>query len=125
MQVVTRCRVDAGEASSFLRRAQSVLAVLGTSTGRPSGHLGHGVDDSTLWVGTGESDGVGCRRRALAAPEVEMSAMRLLGGALDEPAAFELLSDLGDTGSALAADADHVGVGDVRAPVVATDVDRR
>jgi hypothetical protein len=125
MQVVTRCRVDAAEASSFLRRAQSVLTVLGNCTNWRSGHLGTGVDDSTLWVGTGECDSAGCQRRALAAPEVEMSVKPLLGGALDEPTEFELVSDLGDTGSTLAGDADHVRVGEGSAPAVATGFDRR
>jgi hypothetical protein len=102
-----------------------VLTVLGNCTNWRSGHLGHVVDYPTLWVRTGERDDVGCHRRALAAPEVEMSVKPLLGGALDEPTAFELVSDLRGTGSAPAADADVVGVGEARAPVVATDVDRR
>jgi hypothetical protein len=125
MQVVTRYRVDAGEASSFLRSAQSVLTVLGNCTSWRPGDLGHVVDDPTRWVRTGEGDDVGCHWRTLAAPEVEMSVMPLLDGPLDEPTVFELLSHLGGTGSAMAGDADHVRVGGGSAPVIATGFERR
>ena len=123
MLVVTRYRVDPSEATAFLPRAQSVLAVLSTCAGWRSGHIGRAVDDPTLWVVTGEWDGVGPYRRALSAPEVKMAVVPLLATALDEPTAFELLTD-GAGGSALAADADVVGVGEAAAPTVATDFDR-
>ncbi|MET0641743.1 MAG: antibiotic biosynthesis monooxygenase family protein [Jiangellaceae bacterium] len=123
MLVVTRYRVDPSEATAFLPRAQSVLAVLSTRAGWRSGHVGRAVDDPTLWVVTAEWDGVGSYRRALSAPEVKMAVVPLLAAALDEPTAFELLTD--GAGSALAADADVVGVGEAAAPTVATDFDRR
>jgi hypothetical protein len=68
MQVVTRFRVDAGEASSFLRNAQSVLTVLGNCISWRSGHLGHVVDDPKLWVRTASamtSDATGVLSRRL------------------------------------------------------------
>ncbi len=123
MLVLTRHRVAPSEATSFLSQAQSVLTVFSTCTGWRSGQVGRAVDDSTLWVLTGEWDDVGSYRRALSAPEVKMAVGPLLATALDEPTAFELLTD-GD-GSALAADASVVGVGEAAAPAVATDFDRR
>ena len=75
MLVVTRYRVDPSEATVFLPRAQSVLAVLSTCAGWRSGHIGRAVDDPTLWVVTGEWDGVGSYRRALSAPEVKMAVV--------------------------------------------------
>ena len=54
-----------------------------------------------------------------------MAVVPLLGGALDEQTAFERLSDLGGTGSALAGDAHIGGVGEASAPVFATGFDRR
>jgi hypothetical protein len=125
MQVVTRNRVDASETSSVMRTAQSVSAVLGNCTCRRSGHVGHAVDDPTLWVGAGECDDVGCHRRALSALEVKMSVRSLLGEALDEQTAFEPLSDLGGTGSALAGWADVGGVGEASVPGIAMGFDRR
>jgi hypothetical protein len=125
MLVVTRYRVDPSEATAFLPRAQSVLAVLSTCAGWRTGHVGRAVDDPTLWVVTAEWDGVGSYRRALSAAEVKMAVMPLLATALDEPTAFELLTDGASVGSALAADADVVGVGEAAAPTVATDFDRR
>jgi hypothetical protein len=125
MLVVTRHRIDPSEATSFLSRAQSVLAVFATRTGWRSGHVGRAVDDSTLWVLTGEWDDVGSYRRALSAPEVKIAVAPLLATALDEPTAFELLTEGDGAGSALAADASVVGVGQAAAPAVATDFDQR
>jgi quinol monooxygenase YgiN len=125
MLVVTRHRVDPSEATSFLPKAQSVLAAFATRAGWRAGHVGRAVDDATLWVLTGEWDDVGSYRRALSAAEVRMAVGPLLATALDEPTAFELFTDDSGVGSALAADADVVGVGEAAAPAVATDFDRR
>jgi len=123
MLVVTRYRIDADQAPSFLRRARAALAVLASCAGWRSGQVGRAVDDPTLWIVTAEWADVGSYRRALSAPDVKMAVEPLLGSALDEPTAFELLTDL--QGSAVAADADVVGVGEAAAPVVATDFDHR
>jgi quinol monooxygenase YgiN len=125
MLVVTRHRVDPSEATSFLSQAQSVLAAFLTCAGWRSGQVGRAVDDPTLWVLTGEWDDVGSYRRALSAPDVKMAVGPLLATALDEPTAFELLTDGDGAGSALAADASVVGVGEAAAPAVATDFDQR
>jgi hypothetical protein len=124
MLVVTRFRVNSVEAPSFLRGAQSALAVLASCPGWRSGHIGRAIDDPTLWILTGEWADVGSYRRALSVTDVTTVVVPLLGAALDEPTAFELLGDLDGAGSARAADADVVGVGEAAAPVVATDFDR-
>jgi hypothetical protein len=124
MLVVTRYRVDAAQARSFLQRAQAALAVLAGCHGWRSGHVGRAVDDPTLWVLTAEWDDVGSYRRAISTPVVRTAVLPLLGSALDEPTAFELLTASDGTGSARAADADVVGIGEAAAPVVATDFDR-
>jgi hypothetical protein len=123
MLVVTRYRVDADAARIFLRRAQAALAELARCSGWRSGHVGRAVDDPTLWILTAEWADIGSYRRALIAPEVRAAVVPLLGEALDEPSAFELLTVDG-SGSAIAADADVVGVGEAAAPIVATDLDR-
>lgn len=124
MLVVTRYRVDADAARTFLRRAQAALAVLARCSGWRAGHVGRAVDDPTLWILTAEWADVGSYRRALLAPEVRVAAVPLLGEALDEPSAFELLTDVEEARSAIAADADVVGIGEAAAPIVATDLDR-
>ena len=53
-----------------------------------------------------------------------MAVLSLLSRTIDEPTTFELVSDRGGTGSALAADAEVVGVGARSAPILATDFDR-
>jgi hypothetical protein len=124
MLMVTRYRVDAGEAS-FPAAGAVGVGGSGELRGWRSGHVGRAVDDPTSWVRTGGWDDVGCYWRGLSPPENKMSMMPLPRGALDEPTAFELLSDLGGTGSALAADAELVGVGGRSAPVVAPNFDRQ
>ena len=123
MLAVTRYRVDPGEASSFLEQARAALAVLAERPGWRGGHVGRATDDPTLWILTSEWDGVGSYRRALSAYEVTVTAGPLLSRALDEPTAFELLTGVDGHGSAVAADAAEVGIGEAAAPVVPTDLD--
>jgi quinol monooxygenase YgiN len=124
MLVITRYRVSSGTAPEFLRMARAALAVFAGCVGWRSGHVGRAVDDPTLWILTSEWADVGSYRRALSTPDVKLEVMPLLGEALDEPTAFELLTDLDGRASAVAADAGIVGVGDAAAPVVPTDLDR-
>jgi quinol monooxygenase YgiN len=124
MLVVTRFRVDVSKGPSFLSRAHTALAALGRCAGWRSGHVGRAVDDPTLWILTSEWADVGSYRRALSTPEVRLHVMPLLGRAIDEPTAFELLTERNGARSDLAADANVVGVGEAAAPVVATDFDR-
>jgi hypothetical protein len=124
MLVVTRYRVDAGDASSFLRGVESALGVLASRPGWRTGQVGRAVDDPTLWILSGEWDDVGSYRRALSTPEAKLAVMSLPGEVLDEPTAFEVFTDFDGSVSALAADAGIVGVGEAAAPVVPTDFDR-
>ena len=124
MLVVTRYRVDTEAAPTFLRRAQAALTELARCSGWRSGHVGRAVDDPTLWIVTAEWADIGSYRRALMVPEVRVQAVPLLGEAIDEPSAFELFTDVEGSRSAVAADADVVGIGEAAAPIVATDLDR-
>jgi quinol monooxygenase YgiN len=123
MLAVTRYRVAPGEAPGFLQQARVSIAALAQRPGWRGGHVGRAMDDPTLWVLTSEWDDVGSYRRALSSYEVKVSAGPLLSRALDEPSAFELLTSVDGDGSALAADASVVGIGDAAAPVVPTDLD--
>jgi quinol monooxygenase YgiN len=123
MLTVIRYRVDPADARTFLNHARAALAVLADRTGWRAGHIGRATDDPALWVLTSEWDDVGSYRRALSAPEVKVAAAPLLARAIDEPTAFEVLTHADGTGSALARDAEQVGIGEAAAPVVPTDLD--
>lgn len=145
MLVVTRYRVPVSDAVSFRDRANHAMAILAAKPGWVGGHLGRAVDDPELWVLTSVWANVGSYRRALSSYESKLGAVPLLSLAIDEPTAFEILSTIPSPGgadkagdpspggtdkaatempSALAADADVVGLGSAAAPVVPTDLDR-
>jgi heme oxygenase (mycobilin-producing) len=114
--VITRFRIAAESGDSFLADAQRALAALASRPGYRSGRVGRAVEDPTTWVVQSEWDGVGAYRRALSAYDVKVYAAPLLGLALDEPSAYEVLhadgnDPVGEGVSARAADADTAAPG--------------
>lgn len=91
MIVVHRFRVTDEQAPAFRSDAEEALAVLGEQTGYVGGHLGRNVDDPSLWLLQTTWVGPGAYRRALSAYDVKLRAWQLLGRALDEPSAYELV----------------------------------
>ena len=91
MIVVQRFRVDDPGAAEFRAGVEMALTVLARQAGYVDGHVGRNVDDPTLWLLQTQWDGPGAYRRALSAYEVKMHAWQLLGQALDEPSAYELV----------------------------------
>jgi quinol monooxygenase YgiN len=89
--VVNRFRVPEADASSFRADLEAARAVLGERPGYLSGMIGRSLDDPTLWVLTTRWENVGAYRRALSAYDVKLRAVPLLGRALDEPSAFEVV----------------------------------
>ena len=92
MLVVTRFRVPVDETAEFQTALEEALAALAAQPGHLEGRLGRNVDDPELWVLQTRWVGPGAYRRALSAYDVKMRAWALLGRALDEPTAFELLA---------------------------------
>lgn len=121
MMVIMRFRVAQAEAAPFLADARAAFAVLAQRPGWRTGQIGKSIDDPTLWAITTEWANVGAYRRALSSYEVKAGAVALMARAIDEPSAFEIVTD--DDRSARAADADDVGLGDAAAPTVRTDLD--
>ncbi len=116
MLVVTRFRVTEDEGDRFLADAGRALAALAACRGYRSGRVGRAVEDPQAWVVQTEWDGVGAYRRALSAYDVKVHAAPLLGLALDEVSAYEvLLADgadpVGERISARAVDADTAAPG--------------
>ncbi|NED99957.1 antibiotic biosynthesis monooxygenase family protein [Phytoactinopolyspora halotolerans] len=123
MLVVTRYRVPRAEAPAFRDQAFEALHTLAQQPGWKRGHVGRATDDPTLWVLTSEWRDVGSYRRALSAYDVKLHVVPLLSRAVDEPTAFEVMTP--DGGTALAADAEDVGLGHAAGPAILTDLDVR
>jgi Antibiotic biosynthesis monooxygenase len=114
--VVTRFRVADEDGERFLADAGRAVAALAACRGYRSGRVGRAVEDPLAWIVQTEWDGVGAYRRALSAYDVKVNAAPLLGLALDEVSAYEvLLADgldpFGEGVSARAADADRAAPG--------------
>jgi len=123
LTVVTRHRVAAAQSAEFLGQARSALALLGGRPGFIDATIARAIDDPDLIVLTTRWVDVGSYRRALSPYDVKMGAVPLLSTALDEPTAFEVLHARDargavDAESALAADADDVGLGHAAAVFV-------
>ncbi len=91
MLVVTRFRVPLDEAEEFRSGLEEAHAVLAAQRGYVGGGVGRNVDDPELWLLQTSWEGPGAYRRALSAYDVKIRAWALLGRALDEPSAYELL----------------------------------
>jgi hypothetical protein len=88
--VITRFRGDVGDLA-LADQLQDALEVLSAQRGYVRGTIGRNVDDPTLWLLQTEWEGVGAYRRALSSYDVKMRAWSLLGQAIDEPSAYELV----------------------------------
>lgn len=102
MLVVNRFRVPETETDAFRADLQTAREVLAACPGYLDGRVGRNVDDPGLWVLTTRWENVGAYRRALSSYDVKVSGWQLLGRAIDEPGAYEIVepgADLNDPGS--------------------------
>lgn len=97
MLVINRFRVDEGAAAQFRADLVSAHALLAARPGYVDGTVGRNVDDPTLWVLQTRWLNVGSYRRALSSYDVKLGAVPLLSRAVDEPSAYELVGDDGET----------------------------
>ena len=91
MLVLTRFRVPS-DPDAFRPRLAAALQVLAAQRGYVDGQIGRNVDDPDLWVLETRWEGPGAYRRALSSYDVKMHAWSVLGEALDEPTAYELVT---------------------------------
>jgi hypothetical protein len=89
--VVNRFRVPVIEASDFRQGLELALATLAAQRGYLGGSIGRNVDDPELWVLQTTWESPGAYRRALSAYDVKVQAWALLGQAIEEPSAFEII----------------------------------
>jgi quinol monooxygenase YgiN len=89
--VVNRFRVPESEGESFRAEIDEAHAALAEQHGYLHGRVGRNVDDPTLWALVTTWENVGAYRRALSAYDVKLRAVALLGRAIEEPSAFEVV----------------------------------
>ena len=89
--VINRFRSTDPDDSVQRARLEEALAVLSVQRGYVDGHVARNVDDPDLWLLQTQWQGPGAYRRALSAYDVKMRAWSLLGEAVDEPSAYEIL----------------------------------
>jgi quinol monooxygenase YgiN len=89
--VVSRFRIPEGEESAFRAALEAAHALLAAQRGYLGGEVGRNVDEPGLWVLTTRWEHVGAYRRALSTYDVKLGASPVLGRALDEPSAYEVV----------------------------------
>jgi heme-degrading monooxygenase HmoA len=89
--VLHRFRVPEPEAATFRAEIEEALAVLREQRGFDDGTIGRNVDDPELWVLQTRWAGPGAYRRGLSAYDVKVRAWAVLGRAIDEASAYEVI----------------------------------
>jgi quinol monooxygenase YgiN len=89
--VVNRFRVPDDDAQAFRTGLDRALASLAECRGYLDGRIGRNVDDPDLWVLVTTWEGPGAYRRALSSYDVKLHAVPVLGRAVDEPGAYEIV----------------------------------
>lgn len=89
MLVINRFRVPTSEADAFRADLLAARGALAVRPGYLAGHVGRNVDDPELWTLVTTWENVGAYRRALSAYDVKLTAVPVLGRALEEPSAYE------------------------------------
>ncbi|GAB3928789.1 hypothetical protein GCM10029976_027240 [Kribbella albertanoniae] len=93
MFVVIRFRVPEAEQAGFALRLDAAVEVLSRQKGFVTARTGRNVDDPELLALHLEFLNIGSYRRALSPYEVKLTAVPLLSQAIDEPTAYEELSE--------------------------------
>jgi hypothetical protein len=91
--VVIRFRVAEAEQAEFAVRLKAAVDVLQKQKGFVAAQVGRNVDDPELIALNLEWLNVGSYRRALSPYEVKLTAVPLLSLAIDEPTAYDELSE--------------------------------
>jgi quinol monooxygenase YgiN len=89
--VVNRFRVLESEGERFRAEVAEAQAALSEQYGYLHGSIGRNVDDPTLWALVTTWENVGAYRRALSSYDVKLRAVALLGRAIEEPSAYEVV----------------------------------
>ena len=91
MLVVNRFRIADSEAEDFRSALEHVHGLLRDKPGYVAGHIGRNADDPDLWAFVTEWDGPGAYRRAIGAHDIRVVVWEVIGRAIDEPSAYEVV----------------------------------
>jgi quinol monooxygenase YgiN len=91
--VVARLRPP-DDPDSFRSDIRAVLEALAARPGHVSSRLAQALDDPQQWVLVSEWVNVGSYRRALSSFDVKMASAALMGAAVDEPSAYDVLEQI-------------------------------
>ena len=91
MLVVSRFWVPGSEAGEFRALVETAHATLAAQHGYVDGWVGRNLDDPELWTLTTRWQHVGAYRRALSTYDAKLTAVPVLGRAVDEPSAYEVV----------------------------------
>ena len=92
MLVVNRFRVPGEQGEAFRADLETAHRTLAACAGYAGGEIGRNVDDPELWVLSTRWENVGSYRRALSSYDVKLHAVAVLGRAIEEPSAYELVA---------------------------------
>jgi quinol monooxygenase YgiN len=88
--VVARLRPPQ-DSESFRSDIRGMLEALASRPGHVSSRLARALDDPRMWVLVSEWMNVGSYRRALSSYNVKMASGALMGAAVNEPSAYEVV----------------------------------
>jgi quinol monooxygenase YgiN len=91
MLVVARLDPPTDEAS-FLAAMRAAMAALAGRPGHLSTRLARALDDESRWVLVSDWADVGSYRRALSSYDVRMAGAALMGAAVNEPSAYDVVA---------------------------------
>jgi heme oxygenase (mycobilin-producing) len=91
--VVARLRPP-GAPESFRADVRAAIEALASRPGHVSTRLAKALDDPEMWVLVSEWENVGSYRRALGSYDVKMASGVLMGAALNEPSAYEVVESV-------------------------------
>jgi quinol monooxygenase YgiN len=91
--VVARLRPPADE-ESFRADVKVAIDALASRPGHVSTRLARALDDPAIWVLVSEWINVGSYRRALSSYDVKMASGALMGAAVNEPSAYEVVESV-------------------------------
>ena len=89
--VVIRFRIPVAVADPFRGDLERLHALLRDRPGYVEGFVGRNADDPELWLLSTQWESVGAYRRAVGWYDVRVVAVPLLGRAVDEPSAYEIV----------------------------------
>jgi hypothetical protein len=91
--VVVRLRPPV-DSDSFQVEVRTAIDALAVRPGHVSTRLARALDDPAVWVLVSEWENVGSYRRAIGSYDVKLASAALMGAAMNEPSAYEVVESV-------------------------------